>query len=428
MKTIIYFLMLFIVTFSLNAQWYSQTSGVPCGLNSTSFINSSTGWIATDTGKILKTTNGGLSWNAIMNLPLNHSYSVFFINENTGWAAGNYTRASYPNTQYDSLLIKTTNGGLNWFIQSNQGRVTIWSIQFIDALTGWLLQKEVGAVNLPGKILKTTNGGDSWFFQIEGIINNLFFINNLTGYAGGNIEGQMNNGTILRSTNGGTNWDTVSSGLPYWLFDDIYFVDFNTGWTMGYNGNENISKTTNGGVNWIVQYTTTPDQSLGPFHFINSLTGWAAGNIIIKTTNGGMNWIYQWEWNSFIFLNDIKFINSSTGFAVGDSGLILKTTNGGQVFVRNISTEIPNRFSLYQNYPNPFNPTTNIKFDIPKKSFVKLVIYNLLGKEVKTLVNEEMNTGSYQADWNASTYPNGVYFYRIQTEGYTEVKRMILTK
>ena len=90
--------------------------------------------------------------------------------------------------------------------------------------------------------------------------------------------------------------------------------------------------------------------------------------------------------------------------------------------------EIPSGYSLEQNYPNPFNPATNIKFDIPKSAYVKIKIYNTLGKEVKTLVNEKLSAGYYEVDWNASVYPSGVYFYRLQTEGYTETRKMILIK
>jgi len=93
-----------------------------------------------------------------------------------------------------------------------------------------------------------------------------------------------------------------------------------------------------------------------------------------------------------------------------------------------ISSEIPERFSLYQNYPNPFNPTTNIKFDIQKTSSTKLIVYDALGREVATLVNEELKAGSYQVDWSDSNYPSGVYFYRLQAGDFIETKKMLLLK
>jgi hypothetical protein len=90
--------------------------------------------------------------------------------------------------------------------------------------------------------------------------------------------------------------------------------------------------------------------------------------------------------------------------------------------------QVPNKYSLEQNYPNPFNPSTNIKFDIPKNAFVKLSVFDVLGREVDILVNKTMNAGSYSVDWDASSYHSGVFFYRLETEGYVETKRMILLK
>lgn len=102
--------------------------------------------------------------------------------------------------------------------------------------------------------------------------------------------------------------------------------------------------------------------------------------------------------------------------------------------IKSISPKIPFTFFLYQNYPNPFNPITNIKFDLPKSSLVKLIIYDALGREVETLVNEKLKEGSYQVDWNArhggssTRYSSGIYFYKLETENYSDVKKMILMK
>ena len=127
-------------------------------------------------------------------------------------------------------------------------------------------------------------------------------------------------------------------------------------------------------------------------------------------------------------LNGLSFKDANTGTVVGDGGTILRTTNGGVSFINQVSSEIPERFSLYQNYPNPFNPTTNIKFDIQKTSVTKLIIYNTLGREVATLVNEELKAGSYQTDWNGSNYSSGVYFYTLQAGDFIETKKMMLIK
>jgi hypothetical protein len=105
--------------------------------------------------------------------------------------------------------------------------------------------------------------------------------------------------------------------------------------------------------------------------------------------------------------------------------------------ITNLNTGIPDKFSLYQNYPNPFNPTTKIKFDVAKSSpliplqrgkFVKLVVFDLLGKEVETLVNEQLAPGTYSVDWDASAFPSGVYFYKLSAGDFTDTKRMVLIK
>ena len=93
-----------------------------------------------------------------------------------------------------------------------------------------------------------------------------------------------------------------------------------------------------------------------------------------------------------------------------------------------VGNEIPNEFSLSQNYPNPFNPSTNIMFDLPKYSFAKLIVYDLLGKVAAVLVNEGLNAGRYEVKFDAGNLSSGFYFYRLQTEAFTAVKKMILTK
>lgn len=92
------------------------------------------------------------------------------------------------------------------------------------------------------------------------------------------------------------------------------------------------------------------------------------------------------------------------------------------------TNSIANDFSLAQNYPNPFNPNTVINFTLPFSGFVKLRVFNSLGKEVESLVNENLNTGSYSVKFNASDFAGGVYFYKLETENFTETKKMILIK
>ncbi|RPI19003.1 MAG: T9SS C-terminal target domain-containing protein [Ignavibacteriae bacterium] len=113
-------------------------------------------------------------------------------------------------------------------------------------------------------------------------------------------------------------------------------------------------------------------------------------------------------------------------------------------FIRNLyvigiekkSTNTPESYKLYQNYPNPFNPTTKIRFEIPllkgvpegRGVSVKLIIYDILGKELTTLVNEQLNSGKYEVEWNANNYPSGIYFYTLQTKSFSQTNKMVLLK
>lgn len=96
--------------------------------------------------------------------------------------------------------------------------------------------------------------------------------------------------------------------------------------------------------------------------------------------------------------------------------------------IHNISTEIPKEYKLYQNFPNPFNPITNINFDIIRNGNVRIIVYDLLGREVETLVNQDMSPGRYKLDFNAVNYASGMYIYKIVTSDFVDVKKMLIVK
>lgn len=104
---------------------------------------------------------------------------------------------------------------------------------------------------------------------------------------------------------------------------------------------------------------------------------------------------------------------------------IFDTINVG---ISNIGTEIPERYNLYQNYPNPFNPTTNIKFDIPASSFASLKIYDINGREVAELVSQNLQAGRYEYSFNASSLSSGIYYFKLVSGEFSQIKKMILLK
>jgi hypothetical protein len=105
-----------------------------------------------------------------------------------------------------------------------------------------------------------------------------------------------------------------------------------------------------------------------------------------------------------------------------------RNPTGNPVGIKNISSEIPSSYSLSQNYPNPFNPSTKIKFQVPSSKFVKLIVFDILGKEVATLVNESLQPGTYETTFDASNLASGIYFYRLQSENFVETRRMLMVK
>ncbi|MBS1513821.1 MAG: T9SS type A sorting domain-containing protein [Bacteroidetes bacterium] len=128
-------------------------------------------------------------------------------------------------------------------------------------------------------------------------------------------------------------------------------------------------------------------------------------------------------------LYSIYFTSALTGFVCGKNGALFKTTTGGIVTgISQSNSEIADNFSLSQNYPNPFNPATVISYRLPAAGSVSLIVYDALGNEVSTLVNEKQNAGSYSVEFNAASLPSGIYFYKLVTEKFSETKKMVLVK
>jgi hypothetical protein len=98
------------------------------------------------------------------------------------------------------------------------------------------------------------------------------------------------------------------------------------------------------------------------------------------------------------------------------------------VGIQEISGEVPGEFNLSQNFPNPFNPITSIQYSISSKQFVKLKIYDLLGREIAILVNDEKPAGTYKVEFDASQLSSGIYFYKLQSGSFVETKKMILLR
>jgi len=412
-----------IKTTNAGENWISQkVDQIPGDINDICMKNNKL-WIVTtnvnNTGSIYSSSDLGVTWNQDLYLPVIFT-SVFFSSNDTGWALG------YAVSGNQLKLFRTINAGANW--ESHSILPYFYStgeILFIDSQTGFLTGTEwPGGF---GRIFRTTNSGVNWVNVAGGErVNDIKFLNSNTGIAVGS------NGTVLRSTNAGSNWYYAFTGVSYEL-RTLEFVDQNTGYAAGYGG---IIRTTNRGISWEIQNSAN-SYHINTVKFLSPFSGLAAGfsGDILYTNNAGENWVHVPNF-TYTGFTELLFINETTGWLTGGYGTLLKTTNSGGLLVGISGNNgiTPYHFFLSQNYPNPFNPVTNIKFDIPKSGFVKLTVYDLLGREITRLVYEQMQPGSYNVDWDASNYPSGVYFYKIivgdntKNGGYTESKKMVLVK
>jgi hypothetical protein len=151
-----------------------------------------------------------------------------------------------------------------------------------------------------------------------------------------------------------------------------------------------------------------------------------------RSTNDGDNWE---QINTGLFDHFVQSLGvSSSGYVFAGTFGGLYRSMGSTIGIISSNNEVPKSFTLCQNYPNPFNPVTKIKYEIPLNKgglrglYTKLSIYDILGREVAVLVNQQLQPGSYEVEWNASNYTSGVYFYKLETESYTDIKKMILVK
>jgi hypothetical protein len=169
-------------------------------------------------------------------------------------------------------------------------------------------------------------------------------------------------------------------------------------------------------------YLTIMDDSLG--NAITSTTYLSPWTQYVKPQNA-MGTFGGTALNGNWVLTVTDVITADTGRILGWG---IRFNNSLLVGTENISVNVPGKFNLYQNYPNPFNPSTKIKFDLPNNSVVKIIVYNILGKEMTTLVNRNMEAGTHEVEWNASEFSSGVYFVRLEAGKFSDIKKMILVK
>lgn len=320
------------------------------------------------------------------------------------------------------IILKGENAGANWTeIQSGTNNE-------LRSVSGY----PVVAVGSEGTIVKLNEISNLFEVKTSGTsqtLNDIDFADQQNGYSVGD------NGTLIKTTDGGETWSSITSGTSVKL-NAITFVPFSSvGWIVGDDGF--ILFSSDGGDNWGPQSSGTSENlfsvSGAEFNSQDVLVAGANGTVL-KSTNGGTTWAAQ---NSGLSTNLRSVSNASFDYIAGDYIAIVRSSDAGVTWtlinnnISDVDNEIDLRlsnFRLFQNYPNPFNPATTIKYSVATQSIVTLKVFDVLGNEVATLINEEKPAGIYEVNFNASEISSGIYFYKLQAGSLVETKKMILMK
>ena len=333
----------------------------------------------------------------------------------------------------NGTIVSSTNSGNNWSVSAPLISANLYGVDFSNPYCY--------AVGDNGSILLSANSSSTWLQITSGTNRNLKAV----GYSPQSntiVVTVGEKGTILRSTNIGLTWTNISLTDTTINFYGIsqkgpYYTSGNNFCIVGTGGK--IFKSTDGGATWLQKPsgTTNTLRSIY-FHTVDSAIVVGDNGTIRFSTNGGETWFTDAFFNSPSTrqYKSVTLINRDhyTFSALSDS-LFFVSNDPITIGLNPISLVIPKGFSISQNYPNPFNPSTKIKFEIPispisfgERHGVRLVIFDILGREVETLINEQLKPGTYEVDWNAAGYSSGIYFYKLIAGDFTETKRMVLIK
>jgi hypothetical protein len=428
----IFLLLLLCISVSYSQYWIEQVSGVTTPLYSvTGLASPNVVWTAGESGVILRTTNGGTNW-----LPANTGippaaliYNIWAVDANTAIAAGM--------NDTTSNIYRTSNGGASWQVVLSQanGFFNCIAMKSSNPLHGLVQGDPVGG---RWSIWKTSNGGVNWDSTgcylpqngTEAGWNNSIYIGsqNILSFFDSLICFGTNNSRVYFSSNFGTTWSAQSTAPEVNTYALHFFVN------DGLSGGSTLMRTSNRGLNWTSQSSLGSGNFNGFVMFYDPVLDsygycWytrSGSGVIYRGTNG-YAWSAEYTAPAGTYNHFTNLRNSTVCFGVRSNGGITRC-NYWINSVNQVSSEVPESFSLSQNYPNPFNPNTNFGFRIADFGLVKLTVFDAIGRVVEVLVNQQLQPGTYEVSWNASAYPSGVYYYSLESGAFSETKKMVLIK
>ena len=315
-------------------------------------------------------------------------------------------------------IYKTSNNGSNWFSVNNSNTDTL-AVSDIEKYNQNLF------IATSNGLYMSTNEGVNWI-NIKGniplsLFTKVFYFSNKL-YA----AASYNNG-LYCSTDFGVNWVRCYNGFPYSCNVTDYAVLNNVLFVSTYQNG--LYKSSDNGLTWINCTEGLSNYVISICTGGNMIFAGVLGIGVYYSTNYGQNWnaVNNNGYTGSFDLNCLKS-NSQYLFAGTYNAGVWRRPLSEIIGIQNISTETPAKYSLSQNYPNPFNPMCNVQFSMYKAGNVRLVVYDVQGREVQTLVNEKLRAGTYEVKFDGSALNSGVYFYKLSTEGFTETKKMTLIK
>jgi len=404
-------------------QWIKQNSGTTERLTDAVMLDSSTAIAVGENQTIIKTTNSGETWNFVgtpWSFIITWKNISFYDKQNGVLVGGNN-------------VFTTTDGGDYWSLSYQSYEKNFLSALYID-------MGHIYVGDDSGFVYHSIDSGKTW--ASEKI--SAYPIRSIFAYRGPTILGlplyALTSNSILRKNEFYpiTPWEEKEFDFFHGLGSEAFSGESCNGggstFIVGVQGDWRaapaILRQKMSDTSWSqANLFPSPDGELYGVSAPSSSTIYACGSsgLVFKTTDGGDNWILH-SVPTTQTLHSINFFNNTKGFAVGDSGTILFTSNGGLTGVEEGTMPIPKIFLLFQNYPNPFNPSTKISWQSPVGSWQTLKIYDVLGNEVATLVDEWKEAESYSVNFNANNLSSGIYFYTLHAGNFDETKKLILTK